>query len=90
MTLFTGLDRLIDTELGPFREGVEPLLEQVRQGLSALHPPPGGQQLPPQQQEAQRARLEQLLDKLEDVLEALQCAARIRRQRGATSSPRGR
>jgi hypothetical protein len=76
------LERLIDTELGPLRAGVEPLLIELRQGLEALHPGPGGQQLSPQRQQEQRTRLDQVLDTLEDILEALQRAARAQRQPG--------
>jgi hypothetical protein len=77
--LLSRLERLIDTELGPLREGVEPLLNELRAGLAALYPSAGGRQLPPQQQEAQRTQLAQVLDVLEDVLEALQRAARAHR-----------
>jgi hypothetical protein len=85
--LLERLERLIDTELGPLRAGVEPLLTELRQGLAALHPGPGGQQLAPQQQQEQRTRLGQVLDTLEDILEALQRAARAHHHPGA---PMGR
>lgn len=76
------LEYLIDTELGPLRAGVEPLLDELKRGLSALHPGPGGQQLSPQRQQEQRARLDQVLNTLEDILEALQRAARAQRRPG--------
>ncbi len=81
-SLLERLERLIDSELGPLRAGVEPLLEELRQGLAALHPAPGGLQLSPRRQLEQRTRLEQVLDTLEDILEALQRAARAQRQSG--------
>jgi hypothetical protein len=80
--LLERLERLIDAELGPLRAGVEPLLVELRQGFAALHPGPGGQQLSPQRQQEQRTRLDQVLDTLEDILEALQRAARAQRQPG--------
>lgn len=76
------LERLIDTELGPLRSGVEPLLTEVRQGLAALNPGPGAQRLPPDQQQQLRARLDRVLDTIEDILEALQRAARAQRPPG--------
>jgi uncharacterized membrane protein YccC len=81
-TLLERLERLIDSELGPLRAGVEPLLEELRQGLAALHPAPGGLQLSPQRQLEQRTRLDQVLDTLEDILEALQRTVRAQRQSG--------
>jgi len=86
--LLERLERLIDTELGPLRAGVEPLLEELRQGLAALHPGPGGQQLSPQRQQEQRTRLDQVLDTLEDILEALQRAARAQRHPGPAMGQR--
>lgn len=80
--LLERLERLIDTELGPLREGVEPLLVKLRRGLAALHPGPGGQQLSPQRQQEERTRLEQVLDTLEEILVALQRVARAQRQPG--------
>jgi len=88
-SLLSRLERLIDTELGPLREGVEPLLNDVRTGLAALYPSAGGRQLPPKQQEEQRTQLAQVLDTLEDVLEALQRAARARRHPGPAAGARG-
>lgn len=82
--LLERLERLIDTELGPLRAGVEPLLVDLRQGLAALFPGAGGQQLSPQQQQEQRTRLDHVLDTLEDILEALQRNARAQRRTGPT------
>lgn len=87
-TLLGRVERLIGTEFAPMRADFEPLLEQVRQGLTALHPPAGGRQLaPPEQQEA-RAQVGVTLDTLEDILEALQRAARARRHPGPRAGPR--
>ncbi|OJH40567.1 hypothetical protein BON30_14650 [Cystobacter ferrugineus] len=83
-TLLRDLERRIDTELGPLRAGVEPLLAELRRGLTALYPTAGGRQLPPAQQEAHRTRLAQLMDSLEDILEALQRSARARRPSAAS------
>jgi len=87
--LLNHLERQIDSELGSLREGVEPLLGELRQGLAALYPAPGGQQLPPHQQQEHRTRLAQVLDTLEDILEALQRAARASRKPGPSAGPRG-
>ncbi|MFY0567096.1 hypothetical protein ACN28E_25105 [Archangium lansingense] len=86
--LLSRLEQLIDTELGPLREGVEPLVDELRAGLAALYPSAGGRQLPPKEQEEQRAQLAQVLDTLEDVLEALQRAARARRHTGPGAGTR--
>ncbi len=88
-SLLSRMERHIHTELGSLREGVEPLLGELRQGLAALYPAPGGQQLPPQQQQEQRTRLALVLDTLEDILVALQRAARARRQPGSGAGTRG-
>ena len=64
------------------RKGVEPLLTELRQGLAALNPGPGHQRLGPPEQLQLRARLDQVLDTLEDILEALQRAARAQRPSG--------
>jgi hypothetical protein len=78
--LLKALSQAVDGELGSLREGVAPLLDGVGQGLAVLYPEPGAEQLPPKQQEAQREKLAKTLDELEDVLEALQLAARSRGQ----------
>lgn len=84
--LLERLERQIDTELGPLRAGVEPLLADLHHGLAALYPVPGGQQLSPQQQQEQRTRLDHVLDTLEDILEALQRTARAQRRPGSVMS----
>jgi hypothetical protein len=78
-TLLERLEKRIDSELGPLRAGVEPLLGQVRQALAALYPGADGTLLSPKEQQARREKLEQTLDELEEILEALQLAARTRR-----------
>ncbi|QRK06981.1 hypothetical protein JQX13_44135 [Archangium violaceum] len=78
-TLFARLEKRIDSELGSLRAGVEPLLGEVRQALEALYPGPEGTLLPPKEQQARREKLAGTLDQLEDILEALQLAARTRR-----------
>ncbi|RKH56481.1 hypothetical protein D7V93_20165 [Corallococcus llansteffanensis] len=70
------LERQVGTELGALREGVQPLLDEVRQGLVALDPPGDGMLPSPQEQEKLRAKLSATLEEAEDVLEALQLAAR--------------
>ncbi len=81
------LEREIHTELGTLGVGAKPLLNEVRAGVSALFPEPGGTRLAPKEQEAQHEKLLQSLDGLEEVLEALQLAARSGRP--PTSAPRG-
>lgn len=78
-TLFERLEKRIDAELGSLRAGVEPLLGQVRQHLAALYPGPDGTLLSPKEQATRREKLGKTLDELEDILEALQLAARTRR-----------
>ncbi|MFY1829942.1 hypothetical protein ACN47A_28760 [Myxococcus fulvus] len=74
--LLASLELRVETELGPLKAGVAPLMSELRQGVAALHPGPGGLQLPPQKQQEERARLARVLDTLEDILEALQRRAR--------------
>jgi hypothetical protein len=81
------LEQAIQSELGSLRAGVEPLLEEVRAGVAALFPEAGGTRLAPKEHEAQHAQLLQSLDGLEDVLEALQLAARS--SRPGASAARG-
>lgn len=78
-SLLSTLERNIDRELGPLREGVEPALAELRECLVALYPAAGGRHPPPAQQEEYRVRVAGLMDFLEDNLEALQRAARARR-----------
>jgi hypothetical protein len=70
------LEQAIHAELGTLSAGVEPLLNEVRAGVAALYPEPGGTRLAPKEHEARHEQLLQSLDGLEDVLEALQLAAR--------------
>ena len=77
------LERVIHSELGSLSAGVEPLLEEVRAGVAALFPEAGGTRLAPKEHEAQHEKLLQSLDGLEEVLEALQLAARSGRSQSA-------
>ncbi len=81
------LERIIHSELKTLSAGVEPLLAQVREGVAALHPEAGGTRLAPKEHEARHEQLLRSLDELEDVLEALQLAARSGRP--GTSTARG-
>ncbi|MCP3064805.1 hypothetical protein LXT21_39140 [Myxococcus sp. K38C18041901] len=74
--LLATLELRVDAELGPLKAGVAPLMTELRQGVAALHPGPGGLHLPPQRQQEERVRLARVLDTLEDILEALQRRAR--------------
>jgi hypothetical protein len=82
------LEKIIHSELGGLSAGVEPLLAQVREGVAALFPEAGGTRLAPKEHEARHEKLLQSLDELEDVLEALQLAARSGRSK--TSARGGR
>jgi hypothetical protein len=79
VALFEHLEKRIDSELGSLRAGVEPLLGQVREELAVLYPGPEGTLLSPKEQGARREKLGQILNELEDILEALQLAARTRK-----------
>jgi hypothetical protein len=81
------LERLIGQGFAPMRADLEPLMDEVRQGLTALYPTAGGRQLAPPEQQDERARLAVTLDTLEDILEALQRAPRARRP-GPSAGPR--
>jgi hypothetical protein len=81
------LEQALQSELGGLSAGVEPLLAEVRAGVAALFPEAGGTRLAPKEHEAQHEKLLQSLDELEDVLEALQLAARSRRS--GVSAARG-
>jgi hypothetical protein len=83
------LEKLIHSELGTLSAGVEPLLGEVRAGVAALHPEPGGTRLAPKEHEARHEKLLESLDGLEDVLEALQLAARSGRSRASTARREG-
>ena len=70
------LEKTVRAELKALSRGVEPLMDEVRSGVFALYPEPGGTRLAPLEQEAQAGKLLESLDGLEEVLEALQLAAR--------------
>jgi hypothetical protein len=76
--LLRRLDGALDSGLGSLRAGVDPMLADVRRSVAALYPGPEQAPLAPKQRQAERERLGQLLDTLEDVLEALQVAAHHR------------
>ncbi|HEX8436650.1 hypothetical protein [Archangium sp.] len=80
------LQKAIHSELGTLSAGAEPLLDEVRTGVAALFPEAGGTRLAPKEHEARHEELLKSLDGLEDVLEALQMAAR---GRSVTSAARG-
>ncbi|HZH78390.1 MAG TPA: hypothetical protein VEY88_20345 [Archangium sp.] len=77
------LEHIIHSELGSLSAGVAPLLEQVRAGVAALFPEAGGTRLAPKEHEAQHEKLLQSMEELEEVLEALQLAARSGRSPSA-------
>jgi hypothetical protein len=79
------LEQSIHSELGTLGTGVEPLLAEVRAGVAALFPEAGGTRLSPKEHEARHSQLLQSLDGLEDVLEALQLAARSGRSVASTA-----
>jgi len=81
------LEKSIQAELRGLSVGVEPLLAEVRAGVAALFPEAGGTRLAPKEHEARHEQLLKSLDELEDVLEALQLAARS--GRSGTSAARG-
>jgi hypothetical protein len=76
LALLAALESLVARELGPLEAGVRPLLDDLRQGLLALDPPGDGMLPSPQEQEKLRAKLDATIAEAEDVLEALQLAAR--------------
>lgn len=86
--LLARVEKLIGTQFPPMRADFEPMLEQVRQGLAELFPSTGGRQLAPPEQQKAREQLGVTLDTLEDILEALQHAARARRHPGPRAGPR--
>jgi len=81
------LEHAIHSELGALGEGVKPLLDEVREGVAALFPEPGGTRLAPKEHEGRHEKLLQSLDSLEEVLEALQLA--VRSGRSGTNAARG-
>ncbi|RKG69364.1 hypothetical protein D7V80_09140 [Corallococcus sp. CA054B] len=75
--MLDALEQQVGAELGALKEGVQPLLDSVREGLVALDPPGDDGMLPsPQEQEKLRAKLTSTLEEAEDVLEALQLAVK--------------
>ncbi|MFY0522953.1 hypothetical protein ACN28I_07085 [Archangium gephyra] len=67
---------------------MEPLLAEVRAGVAVLFPEAGETRLAPKEHEARHEKLLQSLDELEDVLEALQLAARAGRSNTSTRGGR--
>jgi len=86
-TQLARLEKSIHSELGSLTAGAAPLVDEVRAGVVALFPEPGGTRLAPKEHEARHEKLVQTLDELEEVLEALQLAARS--GRSGASPPRG-
>jgi hypothetical protein len=82
------LEQSVHSELGSLATAAAPLLEEVRAGVAQLFPEPGGTRLAPKEHEARQEKLLQSLDELEEVLEALQLAARPGRS-GASASRGG-
>lgn len=86
--LLRGLEQAIDTALGPLLSALEPplstalLLAEAREHLEALYPGKDGVRLAPKEQQARRAKLGQTLERLEDVLEALELATRAGKATG--------
>ena len=76
LALLDALEQRVGTELGALKQGVQPLLDSVREGLVALDPPGDGMLPSPQEQEKLRAKLTATLEEAEDVLEALQLAVK--------------
>ncbi|NOK20291.1 hypothetical protein HMI50_25045 [Corallococcus carmarthensis] len=76
VALLDALEQQVGTELGSLKEGVQPLLDSVREGLVALDPPGDGMLPSPLEQEKLRAKLTATLEEAEDVLEALQLAVK--------------
>ncbi len=83
------LEQAIHVELRALGEGARPLLAEVRAGVVALFPEPGGTRLAPKEHEAQHEKLLKSLDGLEDVLEALQLAARAGRAEAGAARGEG-
>ncbi|WP_244981912.1 hypothetical protein [Corallococcus exercitus] len=76
LALLDALEQQVGAQLGALRDGVQPLLDSVREGLVALDPPGDGMLPSPQEQEKLRAKLTATLEEAEDVLEALQLAVK--------------
>jgi hypothetical protein len=69
------LAREIELDLGTLREGAEPLLHEVSKYVDAIEPGPAGVQLGPKDRDVCMGKLAKALERLEDLLEALQVAA---------------
>ncbi|RKH45931.1 hypothetical protein D7Y23_24785 [Corallococcus sp. AB050B] len=76
LALLDALEQRVGAELGQLKQGVQPLLDSVREGLVALDPPGDGMLPSPQEQEKLRAKVTATLEEAEDVLEALQLAVK--------------
>ncbi|MCP3101818.1 hypothetical protein LZ198_23355 [Myxococcus sp. K15C18031901] len=74
--LLERFERTLATSLGGLAAGLKPLLETVREGVKALDPGPGGARLSRKEREARCVQLEKAFERLEDVMEGLQLAAR--------------
>lgn len=70
------LEEALAREPVALREVVEPLLDEVRQGLAVLEPGSAGARPAPKEREALGTRLVKAMDRLEDVLEGLRLAFR--------------
>jgi hypothetical protein len=81
------LEKAVHSELGSLSAGAEPLLADVRSGVAVLFPEAGGTRLSPKEHDARHEKLLESMDELEDVLEALQLAARS--GRSGASAARG-
>jgi hypothetical protein len=70
------LEHAISLRLGSLRVGVRPLLQEARDHCSALAPAVGGLRPSPKEQQERQTKLAEILDQMEDVLEALHLAVR--------------
>ena len=70
------LERVISLRLGSLRVGVQPLLQEAREHCSVLAPAEGGLRPSPKEQQERQTQLAEILDQMEDVLEALHLAVR--------------
>jgi hypothetical protein len=70
------LEQAISLRLGALQGGVKPLLLEAREHCTVLAPSPGGQRPPPKEQQERLGQLAEVLDQMEDVLEALYLAVR--------------
>jgi hypothetical protein len=70
------LEQAISLRLGSLRVGVQPLLHEAREHCSVLAPTVGGLRPAPKEQQERQTKLAEILDQMEDVLEALHLAVR--------------